>query len=314
MNALPLGVVFATLVANAAHTQTVSTSFAAATPLVASVNIGGVPIQSSAPSGSLPSNGVVTAWNGLVASNIAWGVSGAGGTQTAMLRHLLDAQLTPASTLTATSEIVVTFTATGSAPAYLDFHGSWSGIGNIQMPLVSVDIGNDGTFELFNYLATMTSFPVAVPPLGPGGLAVRVVMSSQLNGPAVLATNFDVAVVPVNNLAIHQTAVACSVGALEMLPPQPAFANLGVDVTAWSVGSTLGLFVIGFSQQPVLLPPFAGLTCVLIPTPDIVLWQPSNVLHIPLPAAARPLAFDVQGVAVTATGLAVSNGYRVAAN
>jgi len=56
-----------------------------------------------------------------------------------------------------------------------------------------------------------------------------------------------------------------------------------------------------------------GLPCILLPTPDILLFEPSGQFHLPLPAIVRPLTFFAQGVTVSQLGLLSTDGFVVSA-
>lgn len=316
MNTLSLGVLFPVLAA-AAHAQTVTASLAAATPFTASVTVGGVTTQVTQPAGPLPNQGLLYTNHGaptpfLVESFVDW-VTGQVPRGTAVeLRHQLLADFMPSTTVTATSEMVVTFTASAAAPAKIMFN-AWSNLSpGAPQPQVAVDLGNDGSIEFTN-LANWGPQLAQLAVLGPTPVTLRVIMTSQVAGPGHSSTTFELWALPYNNLSIAQNAVACSAGSAEMPEPVPVFADRGIDLVAVPSGSTLGVFVLGLNLQPLLLPPQQGLPCLLTPSPDIVLFVPTNQVRVPLPAAVRPVTLHAQWVAVTATGLAVTEGWTIAA-
>jgi hypothetical protein len=74
---------------------------------------------------------------------------------------------------------------------------------------------------------------------------------------------------------------------------------------------TIAVIVVGFAPQPAFLGLNAGLPCLLLPSPDVLVVQP--VVSLPLPASVRPVTLYVQGVSVTTQGLLTTDGYQVTA-
>lgn len=314
MNPLPLGMLLPILAATA-HAQSATVSLAAATTIVASATLNAVPSQASTPAGPLANVGEVFTWQSLglayVASRVTWNAHSFPSVARATFLHDLDTLFTPQSNLSASSEFVVSFTATSSAPAYLEIHATSGLTIGAPQPQVAVDINNDGFVDYPSIANGPVVYVLPAQPLGAAPVVVRVIISSQVAGPGYSSTVVEVAARPDNAVSVVQNALPCGGG--QMLPPLPVFANRGVDLTLWPALGVPAVFVLGVNQLPLLLPPYQGLTCLLIPSPDIVLWQPNNALHVPLPVAVRPLTFYVQGVAVTPSALAVTEGYTIAA-
>lgn len=319
MHALSFGVLFPILVA-AAHAQTVSVSLAVASTLNVTANGNGQTAQGTHPAGPLfvPGGFIAplyvppfqaTPW-------IRWSDFSSLYSTRMRLEHDLDSTFVPTSNLTAASEFLVTFTATGTTPVYLELGSSTTLPVGAPWPQVDIDIFNDGYIEYPNFAnGHATVFTLA--PLGAASLVVRVIMSSQLVGPGHSLVSVDIAARPDNNLLVTQNALACS-NSSQMPHPEPVFASSGVYLYV-SPPFYPHVFVIGLSQQPLLLPPYFGLPCLLVPSPDIVLWEPSGLLHVPLPASVRPLTFHAQTVVLTPSypatpsALVVTDGWTVTA-
>ena len=65
--------------------------------------------------------------------------------------------------------------------------------------------------------------------------------------------------------------------------------------------------------QPVLVGVMSSLPCILVPAPHLVMFEPSGLLNVPLPAALRPLTFYAQGVTLSGSGLIPTEGYAITA-
>ncbi|MBL8728275.1 MAG: hypothetical protein JNM25_07595 [Planctomycetes bacterium] len=175
------------------------------------------------------------------------------------------------------------------------------------VPYASIDYGADGSVE-YPDLGTFT----AVPDLT--GLVfsttptrVRVLVWSVLNTSGWSNCSLSVRAVPDNDLIVTTSAIGCWTLPLSA---EPTFLDRGVVFQTLQT-SVPQVLVLGLSQQPLLLPPYFGQTCLLLPALDIVTWNPLEQYLIGLPAAVRPVAFDAQAVAVTATGFVTTNALHV---
>jgi len=176
-------------------------------------------------------------------------------------------------------------------------------------PVVSIDLGNDGTLEHVNLSGTgEITYPGLV--FGPIATQVRVIASGALLGNGFAIQSLGVTAEPDNDATVWTSAIGCASNT--GLGYLPVFQDRGIDFFSTSLADPMVL-VIGLSKQPVLLPAPAGTACLLLPAPDILLWNPAGQHHVALPAAVRPVTFHVQGVAVTASGLLPTDAFRVAA-
>jgi hypothetical protein len=91
----------------------------------------------------------------------------------------------------------------------------------------------------------------------------------------------------------------------------PTFTNSGVLVTSDFLPSVT---VFGFGQNPTLLPSVPSGTCLLLPTPDVlVLMTPGQPFSVALPAAVRPIVFHAQLAVVTPAAILTSDAYQILA-
>ncbi|MFT4512836.1 MAG: hypothetical protein ACI89X_001931 [Planctomycetota bacterium] len=183
--------------------------------------------------------------------------------------------------------------------------GSW--------PIVNVDIDNDGVFEITN-LSTLTAAPISVT-FGPQPLLVRVAIDVTLGAQASVSNYVSVVLLPDNNLTITQPIAGCS-PASPAPPPflLPSFDNTGVQLSGGQDPNQPSLMILSLTAQPALLSMNGAAPCILLPTPDVVLFVPSGLLNIPLPASVRPVTFFAQGVTLTPSGLRATDGFAVTAN
>jgi hypothetical protein len=294
--------------------QTISTSVRALAPLTVQVSNGVQSALATQPAGPLPASGQVLAQLTIAdEASASWSSASFADRAEVRLRHTLASPPSqPVNAAATAHEFVVEFAAAGGAvPAQVVVRRTHAGSPGVPPPLIAVDLGNDGTIDLqgpgtfFGPAQT-----VAVQPL-----QVRVLMTSLLAGAGSSLTDVLVELRPVNGVLMVQNAMDCGPGpgaltAARLLPPFEVFADRGVDALIEVLGAP-AVFVIGFGQQPVLLPQNGFVPCLLVPSPDVVLFQ--SALHVALPPAVRPVTFHMQVVSLTEAGLRVSDGYTVIA-
>jgi hypothetical protein len=201
-------------------------------------------------------------------------------------------------------DIVAEFAAPSPVPIVLTFTRSSNLSPGNPWPSVGIDIGNDGTIEVPNLVSGMLASVVA----GPQPVQVRILFGTQAITSGGSWAGVEIEARPDNTLNIVRNSLGCS---SPWMFVNPVFEGRGVLVYG-----DPGVAVIGLSTQPALLQPapFPAIIpwpCLLMPSPDIVLWAPS-ALHIPLPASLRPLVFHVQKVYVSQSdGLWTTDGYSI---
>jgi hypothetical protein len=312
MNELLSSIALLTLASGLAA-QSVTTSIRAVMPLTVQSTNGSQSAQATQPAGPLPDPGQVRAQMTIADEvSAAWSSYSWPGYSEASLFHILASPPSqPIFGAALNHEFVISFTAAGGAvPAVLVLDRQHTETGGIPQPLIAIDVGNDGFIDHFG-AGMFYSSPLTI---GAQPLEVRVVVSSTIAGLGSSMTNVKVKLLPVNNTMVFQHAMGCGPGpgALEqahLLPPYEVFADRGVDALINFQGA-LAVFVVGFTQQPVLLPAIGFIPCLLVPSPDVVLFQ-TTALHLPLPAAVRPITVHVQAVMLTSAGLRTTDGYTV---
>jgi hypothetical protein len=296
-----------------APAQGVAVAISALTPVTLQATLGAQQNQASLAPGPLSAFGQVGApvpppyaYSG---AQIQWSLHEEAALSQAMLAAGCSVVIGGSTASIGQSEFLVEFT--GSAPTmpgFLDLLRDDMLEPGSPYPLVAVDVDNDGTIDFANVPASFT-FPVV---FGPTPKVLRVVMAAHLPGPGIASSQLRLRARPDNGLTITQNAAGCA----HPLGLTPVFAQRGLRLTPMPLGG-INVFVVGLSQQPVLLPPQYGLPCLLVPSPDIVLLDTTGELTIPLPATLRPITFHVQVVQVQFpplslnTGLVTSDGFTI---
>jgi hypothetical protein len=215
-------------------------------------------------------------------------------------------------------ELLVEFAATGAIDARLRIDRVVDVTPGVPGPLVELDFDNDGVIDV-------TGPPVGQPVTLTRSLAtplrIRVVLDSRLVGTGSSSARVDFLLTPENDVTVSRSIVECLATwpPPPFLPPPPpfaapAFAGRGVHLTVPPAWTGPAVLVLGTSAQPTLIGVSSGLPCWLLPTPQIVLYEPSGGLTVPLPAALRPLTFFAQAVGLADGGLIVGDGCVVAAH
>jgi len=120
---------------------------------------------------------------------------------------------------------------------------------------------------------------------------------------------------PDNDLTIATVVNTCTPSS--PAPPPflaPSFDNFGVHLLVQNSLQAPSVMVLGLNAQPALIAMNGILPCIVLPSPDAVLFIPSGEYNLPLPASVRPATFYAQGVSLTPQGLRVTDGYAVTAN
>lgn len=141
-----------------------------------------------------------------------------------------------------------------------------------------------------------------------------VLVEADLVGVGSSTTILAITATPRNGLLLTTPVQSCLAAFPPPLPPvTPAFAGTGVMLTVPQDAFQPSVFVLGFGAQPLLLGALARIPCILLPTPDVVFFEPTGQALLPLPVSVWPLQFFVQGVTLTPLGLAVTDGVLVQA-
>lgn len=175
----------------------------------------------------------------------------------------------------------------------------------VGAPLLRVDVGDDGTFEVTEAMAgTLYAFLT----LGPVPSRVRVLMDAATTLPGHVTNALLLDVLPATNTQSVSVVAGC--GFLEH-GAQPRFDG-NLDVYFGTQVLPFGVVVLGLSPQPVLLGILPHAACVLMPAPDLlVLALPDTTFTLNLPPAVRPVTIWTQAVGLEPAGLVTSPGFRV---
>ncbi len=199
--------------------------------------------------------------------------------------------------------LVLTLQHATAAPATLVLRRQWFGAAGTPTPLVRVDVGADGTYELTEGTAATQFVGVQ---LGPTPLQVRVEAQLATNTAGIVESSVVVEAVR-SDTFLQPAVVGCSD---TQLAASPLFDG---SVVFAANGVLPAVLVLGLAAQPLILPASTPpLPCVLMPRADAVVFGWPYVL--PVPASVRPVQVWAQSVELAPAGLLTTNGLRVLAN
>ncbi len=220
------------------------------------------------------------------------------------------------------SDVVVTLVATSFTTVWVRIDQEYGGTAGAALPLLEVDVSNDGVLEYSNAPgqpvpppATIAPFPMVV---GPTPTPVRLHLASSLaiDGNASFAVTFNITPAPFTSAT--KIGFGCDGLANSMLA-SPLFDG-SVTFSAFPSQAAPVVLVLGLGVQPILLPPAgAALPCVLFPSPDLILFMAPGAggflqSTLPLPPAVRPVTFWAQGVRIAPQGLLTTDTLQVDAH
>lgn len=298
--------------------QAVTASMSALTPLTAQVSDGTQTVSATLPAGPLASYSgtgasLPGAANGYAVMN--WHVYG-GDTQAAASLELALGNPTGLPFFLGNvgpEELLVEFTSAVPVTGTLQLYRSTDLTPGAPWPSIQIDFDNNGVFEVPSLSALSPTSRTAS--FGPQPLLVRIRIAAAVVGNMESYTTVFLVLVPDNNLTIT-TAVASCNPTSPPPPPfvQPLFGNQGLRLGLEQQPFAPSLMVIGFAAQPLLLSVHATMPCLLLPRPDVVLFEPTGRLDLPLPPSVRPVTFFAQGVTLSSViGLVVTDGFLVTA-
>ncbi len=176
-----------------------------------------------------------------------------------------------------------------------------AGVGS---PVLRVDVGDDGTFEVTEATGGTLYVPLTI---GPVPFRVRVLMDAGITIPGLVTSALSLDVLPGANTQAVQVVGGC--GPLGHGARPRLDGNL--ELSFESQVLPFGVVVLGLSPQPVLLGILPQAACVLMPSPDLLLLAlPATSFTLNVPPAARPVSIWSQVVGLDAGGLVTSDGFR----
>jgi hypothetical protein len=161
------------------------------------------------------------------------------------------------------------------------------------MPLISADIGNDGSFELGGTL----NRTVSIPRVFAGTTRILLRATGSMSGtPGQLQQSSLAAILRVvpdaPTITVQPLLASCGSGAL--LTVEETFGR-GVQLRTSLPARAPAFLVAGLSATFTPVPGLAN--CFLAPSPDIV--TPATTAPVVLPASVAPLQFYVQAVGLS---------------
>lgn len=209
----------------------------------------------------------------------------------------------PGSAVNSPGDFLLQLHSTAAVPVRLELERNYILVAGMPMPTVLVDVGDDGTPELDSSLLPGIVVPVSVPP-GTVNVRVRAQMSIGSSGGAV--HQLFVRTLPART-QVHELGFGCVGPGLTVRPlfsGDVAFFDLWGTTNPW-------LVVVGGGLHPVPLPGPWPL-CLLVPTPDLVLFAPgAPSLTLAMPAALRRFDLFAQGMLLTPLGLGSSSAFSI---
>ncbi|HZN42041.1 MAG TPA: hypothetical protein VFD82_24790 [Planctomycetota bacterium] len=203
-------------------------------------------------------------------------------------------------------ELLAQLSAPTPTPVQLELSRILSVTTGASTPFCSIDLGDDGIPEVTSW----TSVPVLLSTtLGPQPLPIRLRSFVGHVGLGVVDVELRIRVLPGTAPSISPLVIGCTGPAGVWAP---TFVGEGVVFYPFSGLAPLVL-VLGLGLQPVVIPASLPTPCLLLPTPDLLVVPGLSPFFLPLPPAVRPVTVWVQGVAVTPTGLATTDGFTVIA-
>ncbi len=206
----------------------------------------------------------------------------------------------------ANGEMLIEVTATSPVAARVDLLHSLTLSAGSQGPAFRIDFGDDGVVDVRETSTFANPFFVT---LGPAPVRIRMAASLVQFGAGSIDLRFGIAVSPA------QTQVVPLLPGCGGVPlyAGPTFEGNGVRFEWPSVPAVV--LVIGVGLQPTPLPFAVASSCVLVPTPDLLVAPapPAYGYTLPLPAALRPAMLFAQAVNVMSNCLAASNSFMVQA-
>lgn len=316
------GLVVSLLVPGAAIAQSLTLTSLAAAPLVATSGLNTqtatLPAGPMLPNGAL--NAVVPPLN--AGANFSWVSSTSDIEMYFGFEQRCWTYVAGSSASNGTMDLQVDLVAPQAMPVRIDLSRLTSIPAGAPGPLLRVDVGNDGIFELTEAGSAVSNMPwVSVDAqIGPTSLPVRVqmVMGTTTLGAVEVAVN--VSVRPRTGITVGTAVGGCAVN--EWYWVQPRFDG-GLNSYAESASSVppLMVAVFGLGAQPILL----GTTpvpCLVFPSADLLLLvaptsvlggpvPPAPVFTLPIPPGVGPLTLWTQAVVLEPTALTTTTAFRV---
>ena len=211
-------------------------------------------------------------------------------------------------------EVVVNLTSAGSRPVTIEGIIQQTVSPGQPMPLVEIDVGNDGSIEWTTAVGVPQANPVALvldtfdtPVLVRCSAAVSTAASP--GGQIESSTSIDIRVEADNNIDISEVVAGCTT-------PLVAFGQApthdGLRLAPLFGNAMVAAF--GLSTSPVMLPNPAPVACLLLPSPDLIVFVPAAGFDLPVPASVRPISIFAQAAIISQGLFWTGTGYHALAH
>ncbi|MFT4843033.1 MAG: hypothetical protein ACI8UD_001860 [Planctomycetota bacterium] len=171
-----------------------------------------------------------------------------------------------------------------------------------------VDVSNDGSAELTN--SSASGDVVLALTIGPVPLPIRVLYNVSQAGLGGHDSYLTIVAQPTAGIYSTQLVQGCDISHHQDM--QPRFdGGIWLRVVGPLQNTKPSVMVLGTSLQPIVLPAAASFPCLLVPSPDLLLFPGSQAVNLQIPAAARPYRFYVQGVVLRPNVLHTTNAIQV---
>jgi hypothetical protein len=289
-------------------------SFSLLVPQTAQINVGSQLQTTTLPSGPLANAGtleaVVATATDIARVSVDWGIQSWSTGMQANFGHSVYAPgPSPASASVTSSDYLLLLSNPTPIDVELRLSRLIAALSGPPLQSLQVDVGNDGSIELSESSNTNTVVMTLV--LGPVPTPVR--FRNQVSSTMSLFTQITVDVTPTSRIFIVPAILGCNVG-----HQQVAFPNFDNGLELRTVGPLLAsqptVGILGLGVQPIVLPSAQTFPCLLLPTPDLLVFLPvGQAFTLLLPAAVRPITFWTQAVVLDPMGLQTTNGFQVSA-
>jgi hypothetical protein len=203
-------------------------------------------------------------------------------------------------------DVLLHVSATSPVLANIDFVHALTLSAGALGPAFSIDYGDDGIVEVSEAGVAVPGFGAVQ--LGPTPLPIRLRAAVTQVGVGFIDLALGVAITPAT-AQVNPITTGCAPASLFAYP---VFAGSGVEFTVAAPGPVV--LVLGLGLQPQPLPLAISASCVLLPSPDLLVPMvapPLPYFTLPLPAAVRPVTLFAQGVVLFASGLGTTNSYSI---
>lgn len=193
-------------------------------------------------------------------------------------------------------DLLVSLSLPVATPVNLRLVPTISGPAGASIPLLRVDVGNNGSIEMSEMDAATggVGIPVTV---GPVPLPIKVSLAASIAVPGTMAALVTIDAEPQNGTQVFPVYPGCGGH------PYEVRETFGGDLRCWTTTSfpplpnTASVLLFGLTPQVV---PFGSSPygpCLVVPSPDVLFFAPGTTsVFLSIPAAVRPITIFTQAV------------------